>query len=304
MPEIRKFGETEDLERVLVSIVGCGGAGCNLLHEIPPMPGFEPIALNDELHPSMIGIGRRILVSKEGLKGIAETEKRGRQLYTDVEKMIEREVKGSDVVFIVSGLGGYTGTWAAPIVASVVKHCRALAISLVSLPFTVEGIARRGIANEGLNILKNRSDVVILFSNDELLKLAPNIPLLRAFEVIGRLVGKPIANLALVLTRGDIPHLKSTLRRIDEIRVGMGEGTGEHRNFLAVEDAFSSPWFDFDLGGVKEAILFLSSQYVDPKDVEEVIHEVSLRVPNANITWGSVEEDVGEKIHVSVLLGV
>ncbi|MFQ6128072.1 MAG: hypothetical protein ACE5QW_04135 [Thermoplasmata archaeon] len=305
MPGISKFGETAELERVRVSIVGCGGAGCNMLHEIPPIPGYEPIALNDEPHPSMIGIGRRIFVSKEGLKGIAETEKRGRrELYTDVEKTIEREVEGSDIVFIISGLGGYTGTWAAPIVASVAHHCKALAVSLVSLPFTVEGIARRALADEGLSILRKCSDVAITFSNDELLKLAPNIPLLRAFQVMGRLVGKPIANLASVLTRGDIPHLKSVLRRIDEMRVGMGEGTGDHRNFVAVEDTFTSPWFDFDLSGVKEVVLFLSSQYIDPKDVDEIIHDVSLRTPNANITWGSMEEDIGEKTRVSVLLGV
>lgn len=305
VPGISRFGETGDHERVRVSIVGCGGAGCNMLHEISPVPGFEPIAVNDEPHLSMIGIGRRVFVSREGLKGIAETKKRGRrELYTDVEKTIEREIKDSDVVFILSGLGGYTGTWASPIVASVAKHCKALAVSLVSLPFTVEGIARRGVANEGLNILKNRSDVVITFSNDELLKLAPNIPLLRAFEAVGRLIGKPIASLASVLTRGDIPHLKATLRRVAEMRIGMGEGTGQHRNFVAVEDAFTSPWFDFDLSGAKEAILFLSSQYMNPDDVNEIAHEVSLRAPNANITWGSMEEDIGEKIRVSVLLGL
>lgn len=253
----------------------------------------------------MIGIGRRILIRKEGLKGIAETDKGGRrELYTDAEHAIEREVEGSDIVFIVSGLGGYTGTWAAPIVASVAHHCKALAISLVSLPFTVEGIARRGVANEGLRVLKRYSDVVITFSNDGLLKLAPNIPLLRAFEVMGRLIGKPVANLASVLTRGDIPHLKSVLRRVSEMRVGMGESTGDHRNFVAVEDAFTSPWLNLDLSGIKEAMLFISSQYIDPNDVDEIVHEISLRTPNANITWGSVEEDIGERTRVSVLLGL
>jgi cell division protein FtsZ len=275
-----------------------------MLHELPPIPGFEPIALNDKPHPSMIGIGRRLFVSKEGLRGIAETDKRARRdLHTEVERTISREIEGSDVVFIISGLGGYTGTWASPIVASVARHCKAVAVSLVSLPFTVEGIARRGVASEGLGVLQDHSDVVITYSNDELLKLAPNIPLLQAFKAVGRLVSKPIVSLASVLTRGDLPHLKSVLRGVAEMRIGMGEGSGDHRNFLGVEDAFTSPWFDFDLGGAKEAMLFLTSQYVDPDDVDEILHEISLRAPNANITWGSVEEDVGEKMRVSVLLG-
>jgi cell division protein FtsZ len=275
-----------------------------MLHQIPPIPGFEPIALNDKPHPSMIGIGRRLLVSREGLKGIAETDKRARRgLHTDVETMIADEVKGSDIVFIVSGLGGYTGTWASPIVASVAKYCKAVSVSLASLPFTVEGIARRAVASEGLGHLKNHSDVVVTYSNDELLKLAPNIPLLRAFEAVGSLVSKPIVSLASVLTRGDIPHLKSILRGVAEMRIGMGEGSGDHRNFVAVEDAFSSPWFDFDLSRTREAMLFITSQYIDPDDVNEVMHEISLRAPNANITWGGVEEDVGDKTRVSVLLG-
>ena len=275
-----------------------------MLHQIPPIPGFEPIALNDKPHPSMIGIGRRVFVSREGLRGIADTDMRARrELHTEVEKTIEREIEGSDVVFIICGLGGYTGTWASSIVASVAKHSKAVAVSLVSIPFAVEGIARRAVASEGLEVLKRHSDVVITFSNDGLLKLAPNIPLLKAFEAIGRLVGKPIVSLASVLTRGDIPHLKSVLRGVSEMRIGMGEGSGDHRNFLAVEDAFTSPWFDFDFGGTKEAVLFITSQYIDPDDVDEVLHEVSLRAPNANITWGSVEGDVGEKIRASVLLG-
>jgi len=253
----------------------------------------------------MIGIGRRVFVDKEGLRGIAEAGgRRRRELYAGVEKAIEQEVKGSHVVFVISGLGGYTGTWAAPVVASVAHHCRALAISLVSLPFTAEGIVRRALANEGLQILKRCSDVVITLSNDGLMKLAPNIPLARAFEAMGALIGRPILSLASVLTRGDVPYLKSVLRRVDEMRVGMADGMGEHRNFVAIEEALASPWFDFDLSGVREAVLFLSSQFIDPKDADEVIHELSLRTPNANITWGSMEEDVGEKTRVSVLLGV
>lgn len=304
VPEISKFGKTGRPERVKVSVVGCGGAGCNMLHGIPPVPGFEPIALNDKPHPSMIGIGRRVFIEKEGLRGIAEAGGRRRGLFAEVEKAVEQEVKGSDVVFIISGLGGYTGTWAAPIVASVAHHCRAIAISLVSMPFTAEGIVRRALADEGLQTLKRCSDVVITLSNDDLLKLAPNIPLARAFEAMGALIGRPISSFASVLTRGDVPYLKSMLRRVDEMRVGMGDGMGEHRNFVAIEEAFTSPWFDFDLSEAKEAVLFLSSQFIDPRDADEVIHELSLRTPNANIMWGSVEEDVGEKTRVSVLLGV
>lgn len=287
-----------------LSIIGCGGAGCNMLHGIPPIPGFEPIALNDEPHPSMLGIQRRVFVSRESLKDIAETEKRGRrELYTEVEKAVEAQIRGSDIVFIVGGLGGYTGTWASSIVADVARHCRALAVSLVSLPFSAEGLARRAVANEGLKLLRRHSDVVVTFPNDGLLKLAPNISLLRAFEVMGKLIGKPIVDLASVLTRGDIPHLRSVLRSVDEMRVGMGKGTGDHRNFLAVEDAFTSPWFDMNLDGVKEVLLLVSSQYIDPKDIDDVLHEIGLRVPKANITWGSVEEDIGERTRVLILLG-
>jgi len=302
MPEIKRLG-TGGLERPRIKAAGCGGAGCNIIKEIPPTSGIELIGVNDMPHPSLIDIQGKVYLGKEGLREIAFIDDRVvRKLETNVEKNLERELAPADLIFILSGLGGETGGWSSSIVARVGNHIGATTFSIVTLPFSVEGQNRRSLAEESLSLLKTKSHGVLTFSNDSLLKIAPNLPLIRAFHVMGQIMVRPILDLSKVLTREDLLSLRNSLKACKNFGIGLGEGRGQHRHFLAVEEAFQSPWFSGDTYEAKEAIILIGGE-VDAKIEEEVLREVGKRAPEANVLWGSFEERLAGKIRVTVIIG-
>lgn len=302
MPEINRLGKG-GLERPRIKAVGCGGAGCNIIKEIPPASGIELIGVNDMPHPSLIGIQRKVYLGKEGLREIACIDDRVvKKLETNIERNLERELAPADLIFLLSGLGGETGGWSSSIVARVGNHIGATTFAIVTLPFSVEGQNRRSLAEESLSILKTKSHGVLTFSNDSLLKIAPNLPLIRAFHVMGQIMVRPILDISRVLTKEDLPSLRSSLKACKNFGVGLGEGRGEHRYFSAVEEAFQSPWFSGDAYEAKEAIILIGGE-VDANVEREVLREVGKKAPEANVLWSSFEEKLADKIRVTVVIG-
>ncbi len=285
-----------------MAIVGCGGAGCNTLRHVAPPPNAERIALNDAPHPSMAGLPKRLLLSPASLHAYAAMDEKSiPTLATNEEKDISDALLGTDLAILLGGLGGELGGWAMALVGRVARIMGAASLALATIPFSAEGILRRQGAEAQLDVLRRRADGVVTFGNDELLRVAPKLPLTKAFGALGAIMARPAANLPAVLARSDVVPLKRMLSKAREWRFGMGAGTEKHRCFLAVDEAYHSPWFTGRHEDVRQAVALIGAPRDSAVD-EEVLHEIRIRSPLADVAWALLPEPTPEDRVVVLLL--
>ena len=290
-------------ERPRLAVFGCGGAGCNTIRYLPPTPQMEIIALNDVPHPSMAGIRHRLLFTEEELEAVATLEDSvAKGIETDMEKELARELIGFDMVVVIAGLGGNTGGHAANVVARVARLHNIPTWAIVTLPFSAEGFRRREESRDSLDRLRKRSPAILTFTNDQLLEIAPDIPIAKAFSVMGQIMVKPLDALSRILTGGDMRPFREFLGGCRELRLGIGEASGPNRSFEAVAEALSSPWMKFDVEGARQAMVLVSGALIDEALTTDVLHCVSLKTPLASLLWGSYTEGQGDRIRVCVMM--
>ena len=303
MPDVWQLGMGE--ERARVAILGCGGAGCNILRNVVAPPNAIRIALNDAIVPSIADIPARLIVSPGRLRGYAEMdEKVVPNLETDEEKGISAALLDRDLVVIVGGLGGELGGWGMSLVGRVARILGDTSLALATIPFGLEGPIRRGAAEAQLRLLQKRADAVVTFGNDRLLQVAKDRPMAKALAALSVIMARPAAGLAAVLARSDVAPLRRTLQGVREWRYGMGAGREKHRCFVAVDEAYASPWFTPLPEEVRQAIVVMSGQ--EPgKEEEEILHEVRRRSPKAAVAWSSLPRTEGDdRVIVQILAGV
>lgn len=304
MADVLRLGQGEP-ERARIAVVGCGGAGCNALAQVPPDLGVTRVAANDAVHRSMAGIAARLILPREGLAGLAAIdESLVKTLTSPDEKAIAGSILNHDLIVPIAGLGGDFGGPAAALVGRVTRILGESSLALVALPFSAEGLLRRAIAEQSLDLLSKKVDGVLGFPNDELLRLAPQLPLLRAFQVLGTIMVRPLVDLARASTRTDIGTLRGMLRSSRRWRFGAGEAEGKHRAFAALEEAFSSPWFPGRADVIERAIAIVSAADFGEPLASEVARELQLTVPRAKLLLGGyADPNLGEQLKVSVLAG-
>jgi cell division protein FtsZ len=303
VPEMWRLGTGE--ERVRAAIVGCGGAGCNTLRHVTPAAGAERVAMNDAPHPSMAGIARRVLVPVGPLKAIASLEEKAiPTLATNEEKDLSNALADRDIVFALGGLGGEFGGWGLSVVGRVARILGDTSLAFATVPFTAEGMLRRQLAEAQFATLRKRADGVVAFGNDALLRSYPTLPLARAFGAMGAIMARPAAALPTVLSRTDLVPLKRFLARAKEWRFGMGGGAEKHRCFLAVEQAYGSPWFTGRHEDIRQAIV-LMAQPPGATHEDELLREIRLRSPQADVAWAVLPEPTPEdRVTVQILAGL
>lgn len=303
MPDVWRFGA--EAERARVAIVGCGGAGCNNLRYVVAPSNAGRIAINDAPHPSMAGIPQKVFVREGSLHGLASMDERVvPTLGSDEEKGIASAVLDRDLVMILAGLGGDFGGWAGSLVGRVVRVLGHTSIALATLPFAAEGILRMRTADTQLELLRRKADGVVTFSNDELLRVAPDLPLARAFAVLGASMARLAVSLASTVAKDDLVPLKRLLAKSKDWRYGVGAGSEKQGPYLAVDEAFRSPWFTSRHEDIRCAIALM----VVPPDgglEEEILHEIRIRSPTADVAWASVPDraSAGRSL-VQVLAGL
>lgn len=319
-PRPKSLG-AEELEQILqqartrIVAVGCGGAGCNTISRIVEVgiQGAETIAINTDAQDLLYAAAdRKILIGKDltGGLGAGNDPDKGEAAAREDEAQIKDHLYGMDLVFITCGLGGGTGTGAAPVVAEVAKKLGALTVSIVTLPFTVEGSRRRKNAERGLEKLKAISDTVIVIPNDKLLQLAPDLPIGAAFKVSDQLLMDAIKGITEMITKPglvnlDFADVKAVLQNGGVAMIGIGESDGSNRAVEAVEEALNSPLLDVDITGAKGALLnVVGSSDMTLEEAERIVSRVSECLdPNANVIWGAqVSNDMMNSIRVLVVL--
>lgn len=301
MPDTWRLGVGE--ERARVAIVGCGGAGCNVLRRVAAPPNATRIAVNDAVHPSMAEVSTRVLVAADSLQAYASMdEKAVPNMETDEEKEISAALLDRDIVVMLGGLGGELGGWGMSLVGRVARILGDASVVFATVPFTIEGPIRRQLAAAQLQLLQKRADGVVTFSNDRLLQIARDLPLTKAFAALGAIMARPAAELGAALARSDVVPLRRTLSRVREWRFGMGAGREKHRCFVAVEEAYASPWFTSLPEEISHAIVLMSVPEPD-KDEIEILQEVRRRSPRAAIAWASLPAIAGDDRAVVQVLG-
>jgi len=319
-PRPKSLG-TAELEQVLqeartrIATVGCGGAGCNTISRIVEVgiEGAETIAINTDAQDLLYtAADRKILIGKDltGGLGAGNDPDKGEAAAREDEATIKDHLYGMDLVFVTCGLGGGTGTGAAPVVAEVAKKLGALTVAVVTLPFTVEGSRRRANAERGLEKLKAISDTVIVIPNDKLLQLAPDLPIGAAFKVSDQLLMDAIKGITEMITKPglvnlDFADVSAVLQNGGVAMIGIGESDSSNRAMEAVEEALNSPLLDVDITGAKGAILnIVGSSDMTLEEAERVVARVSDCLdPNANVIWGAqVSNDMMNSIRVLVVL--
>jgi len=303
--------------KIKISIIGCGGGGSNTVRRMHQgnVEGVNLVALNtDARHLLSIQAPHKILIGRSMTKGLGSGSipEIGQRAAEESENEIWKHVDGQNIVFVVAGMGGGTGTGSAPVVAEMAKKAGALTIGVVTLPFRAEGTVRMTNAIKGLERLKEKCDTTIVLQNDRLLELVPKLPLEAAFRVTDEVLMQSIRGITDALTKPglvniDFNDLLTIMRNGGMALIGLGESSEYgQRAEACIEDALSSPMLgSIDIKQAKGALVrVVGGDDLTVTEAEKSALLVSEAVdPRARIIWGcAVNPDLSGSMRVLVVL--
>jgi cell division protein FtsZ len=299
----------------LIRVIGVGGGGSNAVNRMirAEMMGVEFIALNTDAQallqadaPHKIRIGDKIT---RGLGAGGDSTIGQRAAEEDSEK-ISAALVDSDMVFITAGLGGGTGSGAAPVVAQIAKETGALTIGVVTKPFTFEGAKRKLVAEKAAEELKSQVDTLITIPNDRLKDVVQkNTSILDAFRVVDDVLRQGVQGISDIITMPglinlDFADVRAIMRDAGSALMGIGRASGENRAVEAARQAIASPLLEVDIAGA-QGILFniTGSSSLSLYEVTEAAEEIRAAAdPEANIIFGtSFNERLGDEVMITVI---
>ena len=306
------------MEQPKILVIGVGGSGSNTINRMKDIKiaGVTKIVINTDIqHLEKVNSDKKILIGKKTTRGFGagSNPEVGEMAAREQEEEIMKEVESSDLVFITCGLGGGTGTGAAPVVAEICKNQGILTVGVVTLPFTSEGYVRRENAFKGLERLKKFTDTLIVVPNDKLLSIVPNLPLDNAFKVSDEVLARAVKGIAELITLPglinlDLADLKTVMKDGGYAMIGLGESRidtkREERALIAAQTALSSPLLDVDLSTVDRALInVVGGEDMTLKEAELIPAEVCARIhPQAHIIWGARIEKEMKRSAIQTLL--
>lgn len=302
-------------KRATIKIVGVGGAGGNAVNNMiaAGLEGVEFIVVNTDsqdllssLASTKIQIGENLT---RGLGAGADPEK-GRQAAIEAKQEISEALAGSDMVFITAGMGGGTGTGAAPVVAEVASEQEILTVAVVTKPFVFEGLKRKRNAEAGLKELREHVDAVIAIQNNRLLTVAKDRPFLEAFRIADDVLKQAIQGISDIiqvsgLINADFADVRAIMENMGKTVMGAGRGSGEGRALKAAKQAISSPLLDdLSIDGARGVLINITGgpamTITDADEALSLIQEMA--DPEANIIFGAViNPDFDDDVSVTVI---
>jgi cell division protein FtsZ len=219
---------------------------------------------------------------------------------------LETVVAETDIVVVLSGLGGGTGSGAAPVVAAMARRRGSMAIALSTMPFSVEGSTRRDNAQVGAANLAKESDISMVLPNDHLLEVSPSLSLIEAFAAADEALLEPVRLLQRMLTRDDIPRLRTALNNAGAAHLGRGESTVKRGYGKAMDDALGRIYPPVGLRECGRAVVMFHAGAEEPSDegLLEMVRSVHLSMdPHARTLWGvHRDEDMEGRLRAVVML--
>jgi len=292
--------------------MGVGGSGSNTVSRMAKfqMQEVELLAANtdaQDLHFSKAD--KKILIGRNITKGLGTgmDADLGRKSAEESKQEILENLKGADMVFVTCGLGGGTGSGAAPIIAEISKGLGILTIAVVTTPFFFEGEARKRVAEQAMKKLREKVDSLLVISNDRLLKIIDEkTTVSSAFSICDDILREAVQSITdLILVPGiiniDFASVLSIMKDSGRALFGVGKMSGENRTVLAAEKAISSPLLDFSIQGAKGVLFSASGLDVTLNEIQEAAKVITKNVdPRAQIIFGAVKDNNLKKGEIKI----
>ncbi|CAB1128472.1 cell-division initiation protein [Candidatus Hydrogenisulfobacillus filiaventi] len=299
----------------VIKVVGVGGGGSNAVNRMiqAGLKGVEFIAVNTDAQalalsqaPTRLQVGAKLT---KGL-GAGANPEIGQKAAEESREQIADALKGADMVFITAGMGGGTGTGAAPIVAEVAKEVGALAVGVVTKPFTFEGRRRQQFAEKGTANLKAKVDTLITIPNDRLLQVVEKkTTIVDAFRIADDVLRQGVQGISdLIAVPGlinlDFADVKTIMSEMGSALMGVGVGSGEGRAAQAAKAAISSPLLETSIDGARGILLNITGgsdlSLFEVNEAAEIV--IQAADPEANIIFGAVvDEGAKDEVRVTVI---
>ncbi len=296
--------DTDAPYQVRVKVFGVGGGGGNAISRMSEqlnLRAIELIAVNTDMQDlEKCTVRKRIHVGKNLTRGLGTgmNPELGRQAAEENRSEIVEAAKGADLVFITAGLGGGTGSGAAPVVAEIAREAGALTVAIVTKPFTFEGAQRSRVAEEALIRLRERVDALIVVPNDRVFNvIKKDTPVVRAFEKIDEILRDAISGITeLIAATGiinvDFSDVRTIMKEAGAALIGVGIASGEKRALEAASQALNSPLLEFSVEGAR-GVLFGISGGRDLKmtEINDIAKAITATVDqSAKIIFGAYHD--------------
>ena len=306
--------DADDFGDPRIVIIGAGGAGNNTVNRLYNIgvDGADTIAINtDKQHLKMIEADTKILVGKSLTNGLgAGGDPSMGERATEMAQGTIKEVLGdADLVFVTAGMGGGTGTGAAPVCAKIAKEQGAIVVGMVSTPFNVER-ARTVKAEEGLEKLRNEADSIIVLDNNRLLDYVPNLPIGKAFSVMDQIIAETVKGISETITQPslinlDYADMTSIMNQGGVAVMLVGETQDKNKTEEVVKDAMNHPLLDVDYRGASGGLVHITGgPDLTLKEAEGIAQNITERLEaSANVIWGArIQEEYKGKVRVMAIM--
>ena len=307
--------EMDERPAASIKVVGCGGGGGNALNRMVDcgVTGVDFIAVNTDVQAlrtsraaTMIQIGEKLT---KGL-GAGATPEIGKKAAEESREEIANALKGADLVFVTAGMGGGTGTGAAPVVAEIARDMGILTIAVVTKPFAFEGKTRMRKAESGIDELKQRVDTLVVIPNERLLQVCPKGTSFKgAFNFADDVLRQGIQGISDLISQTGIINLdfadvKAVMESGGMAHLGIGVGKGEKAMADAAQNAISSPMLETSIDGARAVLINVTCNsdcsILDINDAVEMI--TAAADSEANIIFGaSIDDTLEDEVHITVI---
>ena len=307
--------DTENTNPAQIKVIGVGGGGNNAVNRMieAEVKCVEFIAVNtDKQDLSLSAASQKIQIGEKITKGLGAgaVPEIGKKAAEESRDEIAQAIKGADMVFVTAGMGGGTGTGAAPIVAEIAKEMGVLTVGIVTKPFWFEGKIRQKNSDEGISNLMQAVDTLVVIPNDKLLEVAENrTPLTESFRMADDVLRQGVQGISDLISRPglislDFADIKTIMKDTGFAHMGIGSATGETRAEEAAKKAIHSPLLETTIEGAKGVILNVTGGsdlgILEVKTAAELVEEAADK--DANIIIGAiVDESLGDEIQITVI---
>ena len=310
-----EFQNEEQSSFATIKVVGCGGGGNNAVNRMVDagLRGVEFISVNtDRQALSQTNAQVKIQIGEKLTKGLGAgaIPEVGRRAAEESREEIASALKGADLVFITAGMGGGTGTGAAPIVAEIARDLGTLTIAVVTKPFNFEGKQRMKNAEAGIAELKQHVDTLVVIPNDRLLQVvSKGTTMVDAFRIADDVLRQGIQGISDLIAvpamiNLDFADVKTVMESGGMAHMGIGVGRGENKLVEAAKNAISSPLLETNIDGARAVLINVTGgediSIVDINEAANLIMEAA--DPDANIIFGAgIDETMGDEVRITVI---
>lgn len=305
-----------DIEQLAqIKVIGVGGGGSNAVNRMIEMgvQGVEFIAVNTDAQALQLSRAEQKLKIGEKLTrglGAGANPEVGRKAAEESREQIENALRGADLVFVTAGMGGGTGTGAAPAIADIARQMGALTVGVVTKPFSFEGRKRAQQAENGVKALKEKVDTLIVIPNDRLLEIVDkNTPMLEAFREADNVLRQGVQGISdLIAVPGlinlDFADVKTIMTERGSALMGIGVGSGENRASDAAKKAIMSPLLETSIDGARGVLLNITGgsnlSLYEVNEAADIVASASDQ--EVNMIFGAViNENLKDDIIVTVI---